>query len=49
MSNTITCAGNCFTKPLMCWSLLDWIIVIVIMFVVVLIFISVAEKKREYK
>ena len=25
---TIDCVGNCFTKPLMCWSLLDWTIIL---------------------
>lgn len=24
----LVCAGNCLTKPLMCWSLMDWLMII---------------------
>jgi len=41
----LVCAGNCFTKPLMCWSLMDWLLVMVLLGVIYVIIIALTIKK----
>lgn len=44
----LSCTGNCFTKPLMCWSLLEYVIVIVITCTVSICVWMFMEWKKEH-
>lgn len=39
----LSCSGNCLTKPLYCWSLLDVIIVVGVIFIIIFIIMAINE------
>jgi len=45
----LTCSGNCFTKPLMCWSLLDYMCVIGLVIAIGVIVFVILDKKKGDK